>query len=373
MSRHLVADLPARLVRQLEDEAAAEGEPELGLPVPDRPAEPRPDGPTSTRTQVEVIRATLEHELSTRPDLVILGEDVAIEGGVFRATKDLHLKFGLERVIDTPLSENGIVGAAVGMAMAGLRPVVEIMFAGFSYIGIDQVIGHVGRMRWRTRGQVSLPLVIRMPAGGGFASPVEFHSDSPEAMFVHNPGLTVVYPSTAYDAKGLLASAIASDDPVIVFEPILRNHLPEDGVPDEHYTVPIGVAAVRRPGRDLTVVTYGNGVAASLDAADLLADEGIELEVIDLRTLYPFDEDSVLASVRRTGRLLTVHEAALTAGLGAEIAATVAEQALEYLDAPVARVGHADTFWHPGAELESFSMVTPSRIAAAARRIVRGG
>jgi 2-oxoisovalerate dehydrogenase E1 component len=370
LARSTYRTAPPGLARRLRDDAAVLGVPVGDLPETEVPPERRPGGETRRQTIVQAIRETFERELAARPEMVVLGEDVATEGGVFRATQGLLATYGPDRIIDTPLSENGIIGSAVGMAMAGLRPVAEIMFAGFSYIALDQIIGHVARMRWRTRGAVPLPVVIRMAAGGGYGG-LEFHADSPEAVFLHNPGLTVVYPSTAYDAKGLLAAALAGDDPVVMFEPLVRYHVAEDGVPVAPYTVPIGRGVVRRPGRDITIVSYGNAVHTAVEAAAQLAAEGTEAEVVDLRTLYPWDEELVLDSVRRTGRLVTVHESPLTAGVGAEIAATVAERAIHHLDAPIARVGHPHTPWTPGGLHEELSLVSPQRIAAAVRGVLR--
>ncbi len=370
LARSTYSAAPASLARRLHTDAVVLGVPVGDLPVAEIPPERRPEGETRQQTLVQAIRETFERELAARPEMVVLGEDVATEGGVFRATQGLLATFGPDRVIDTPLSENGIIGSAVGMAMAGLRPVAEIMFAGFSYIALDQIIGHVARMRWRTRGSVSMPIVIRMAAGGGYGG-LEFHADSPEAIFVQNPGLTVVYPSTVYDAKGLLAAALAGEDPVIFLEPLVRYHVPEDGVPVQPYTVPIGRGVVRRPGRDVTIVSYGNAVHTALEAATQLAAEGTDAEVVDLRTLYPWDEELVVESVRRTGRLVTVHESPVTAGLGAEIAATVAERAIHHLDAPVGRVGHPHTPWTPGGLHEELSLVSPERIAAMVRSILR--
>jgi pyruvate dehydrogenase E1 component beta subunit len=371
MARNLYAKLPKRLVEQIHDEELAGGEalteflPEEVL-VPGEEVEPR--GETAKMTMVEALRAALAHGMQERPEMVVLGEDVGLEGGIFRVTDGLLERYGEPRVIDTPLSETGIVGTAVGMAMAGLRPVAEIMFGGFLYPAMDQLITHLARMRWRTRGGLPMPVVVRVAVGGGHLG-AESHSDSPETLLVHVPGLLVVCPSTPYEAKGLLAAALESDDPVLFLEPTGLYHQRQDAVPVAHYRIPIGRGRVARPGSDVTVVTYGNGVAASLEAAAALEREVTSCEVIDLRTLYPWDEDLVLSSVERTGRLVTVHEAPVTLGMGAEIVATVAEKGAYALTAPVARVGHADLHWGP-LLLERYSVIPPERVAAAVRRVV---
>ncbi len=329
-------------------------------------AEEAQDGETTRMSMVEAIRTALGDAMETRPETVILGEDVATEGGVFRATEGLLARFGASRVIDTPLSETGILGSSVGMAMAGLRPVAEIMFSGFVYIGLDQIIGHFARMRWRTQGKVAMPIVVRFGAGGGHQGH-EFHSDHTEALFAQVPGLTIVYPSNPYDAKGLLAAALESEDPVLFYEPILQYNRTAEGVPVEPFTVPIGRAKVARAGSDATIVTYGNTVPTSLEAAALVDAEGISVEVIDLRTLLPWDEATVLASVEKTGRLITVHEGAISSGFGAEIVSTVSEKAIYSLLAPPERVGHADVHWGI-VQMEGYSVIPADRIAAAVRR-----
>ena len=274
-----------------------------------------PDGPTSRWTMAQAINAALFEIMERHQDTVVMGEDVGMTGGVFRITEGLRDRFGAERVIDTPLSETGIAGTAVGMAIGGVRPVVEIQFDGFVYPAFDQIVSHMARFRFRTRSNVSLPIVVRWPNGGGIA-PHEFHGDSPEAYFVHTPGLTVVIPSTAVDAKGLLAAAVESPDPVLFLEPKVLYRAGREDVPTGYYTLPIGRARIRRTGNDATVVTYGGMVRVAMAAAEGLAAEGVDCEVIDLRTLKPWDQETVLESVRKTGRLVLVQEPPRTAGDG---------------------------------------------------------
>lgn len=266
-------------------------------------------------------------------------------------------------MIDTPLSETGIVGTAVGMAAAGARPVAEIQFDGFVYPAFDQIVSHLARFRFRTRGYVEMPVVVRWPNGAGIRAH-EFHGDSPESYFMHTPGLVVVVPSTPTDAKGLLAAAIESPDPVIFLEPKVLYRSMREEVPADSYTLPIGRARVRRPGGDATVVTYGGSVPAALSAADILAEDGVECEVIDLRTLKPWDRGTVLESVEKTSRLVLVQEPPRTAGPAAEIAAVVAEEALYSLDAPIMRVAGFDAPW-PQFATEHHALITPERVVSA--------
>ena len=381
---HLFSRMPeslaAQLRRQQQDTGAAVTAPgalwsDANQPSPGEDAAGaagQGDAAATTRRMdmTEALRVTLHSAFERDPTLVTLGEDVGLEGGVFRVTEGLQEHFGAERVIDTPLCETGIAGTAVGMAMAGVRPVAELEFAGFAYPAFDQVIGHIARIRWRYRGHLTAPVVVRMPVGTNLGN-YEFHTDSPEAFFVHAPGLVVAYPSTPYDAKGLLESALTGEDPVVFMEPIcLYRGLKED-VPVEPYMIPFGKARTLRTGEHVTVVTWGPPVHKALEAADTLADEGVSTEVIDLRTLYPWDTEAVLGSVERTGRIVVVHEAQTTAGLGAEIVATVSEQALYCLEAPPVRVAHMDVFWGP-TRLEPHSMITPQRIAAGVRRTLEG-
>jgi len=371
--RHLFEKLPKLIVDQLWAE-----EDDLGLPrstfskddLWNIDAESQVAGATERLDLTQALNRTLDRAFKNDPRLITLGEDVGLEGGVFRVTEGMQQTFGQDRILDTPLSETGIVGTAVGMAMAGLRPIAEIEFAGFVYPTFDQIVGHVARIRWRYRSEMTCPMVIRLPIGTAIDS-LEFHCDSPEAYFVHAPGLTVVYPSGPYDAAGLLAAAIESNDPVLFFEPInLYRGLTEE-VPVVDYTIPIGRARVRRHGDDVTLVTYGSMVHRCDAAAELLAAEGISSEVIDLRTLYPWDQDTVLSSIEKTGRLVTVHEANLTNGFGAEVLATVVEKAAYHLESPPVRVGHLDNFWGP-TQLEPHSAISPERIASAARRAMKG-
>ena len=371
--RHLFDRIPPILVDQLHREQDDLGEPRTEF-TPDEiwtvGDEPTPSGPTQRMDLTEALNAALMHGFAEDPRQVALGEDVALEGGVFRVTEGMLDRFGDGRVVDTPLCETGIVGTSVGMAMAGLRPVAEMEFAGFVYPAFDQVIGHVGRIRWRYRGHLTSPVVVRLPVGTGIDA-YEFHTDSPETYFAHAPGLTVVFPATPYDAKGLLATALASPDPVMFFEPIALYRGLYDEVPVEHYEIPIGRAAVRRAGTDVTIVTWGPPIHEADKAAAALADEGISAEVIDLRTIYPWDRETVLESVEKTGRLVVAHETHLTGGFGAEVVATIAEEAAYSLETPPVRVGHMDVFWGP-TRLESYSVISADRIAAGARRAVRG-
>lgn len=370
---HLFDRIPHSLLDQLHQEQLDMGETPTEFP-PEQVwtigEEPSPGGETKRLDMTEALNAVLTDAFARDDKLVALGEDVGLEGGVFRVTEGMYDTYGSDRVIDTPLCETGIVGTAVGMAMAGLRPVAEMEFAGFVYPAFDQIIGHVGRIRWRYRGHLTAPVVVRLPVGTNLGN-YEFHTDSPESYFIHSPGLVVVYPSTPYDAKGLMESALASPDPVVFLEPIpLYRGLKED-VPLEPYELPIGRAVVRKPGTDVTVVTYGPPMHESVKAAEALEAEGISAEVIDLRTLYPWDTETVMASVEKTGRLVVAHETHITGGFGAEIAATIAEKGAYHLEAPPVRVGHMDVFWGP-AQLETFSMITSDRIAAGIRRCVAG-
>jgi pyruvate dehydrogenase E1 component beta subunit len=281
---------------------------------------------------------------------------------VFRITEGLQSTYGEERVIDTPLNESGIVGAAIGMALAGARPVAEIQFDGFVYPAFDQIVSHLGRFRFRTRGNSSVPVVVRFPSGAGIGAH-EHHCDSPEAYFVHAPGLVVVCPSTPIEAKGLLASAMTGEDPVIFLEPKVLYRAGREDVPVEHYTLPIGRARVRREGTDLTLVTYGGMVPVALEAADQVSES---IEVIDLRTLFPWDRETVLASVRKTGRLLLVQEPQGSAGVAADVAAVVAEKALYDLEAPIVRVTGFDVPW-PQFAIEKHALIDAQRVVAGIR------
>ena len=296
----------------------------------------------ATKTLIQAITEALRLEMRRNPDVVILGEDVGRNGGVFRATDGLQAEFGEERVLDTPLCESGIIGAAVGMALYGLRPVPEIQFMDFIYPAFDQIVSELAKMRYRSGGQYTAPVVIRTPYGGGIKGG-HYHSQSTEVLFTHTAGIKVVIPSDPYDAKGLLIQAMRQDDPVLFMEPKALYRKAKMEVPDEDYVVPFGKAVVRREGTDMTLVAWGAMVGVCLEAAQRAADDGISCEVLDLRTLVPLDEEAVLESVKKTGRMIVVHEAQRTSGFAGELTAIVAEQALEYLEAPVLRVTGFDT------------------------------
>ncbi len=290
----------------------------------------------------QALNQALRYEMSRDERVVILGEDVGKRGGVFLITEGLYEEFGPERVIDTPLAEAGIIGVAAGMAMNGLRPVAEIQFADFIFGGFDQIVSNVAKMRYRTGGQFGVPMVIRAPFGGGVKGG-QFHSQSPEAYFIHTAGLKVVTPSTPSDAKGLLISSIRDEDPVIFFEPKRIYRTVKEDVPNGDYTVPLGKARVAREGADVSIITYAATVHDSLSAAEKSKYEGIDVEVLDLRTLLPYDKDAISATVRKTGRVVIVHEAPKICGFGAEIAAFIAERELLSLEAPVIRVTGYDS------------------------------
>jgi 2-oxoisovalerate dehydrogenase E1 component beta subunit len=296
-------------------------------------------------TMAKALNAGLRRALEADPKVVLAGEDIGKLGGVFRVTEGLQKDFGEDRVIDSPLAESGIIGTAVGMAIRGYRPVCEIQFDGFVYPAFDQIVSQVAKLRYRTRGAVTMPLVIRIPSGGGIGG-VEHHSESPEAYFAHTAGLKVVTCSTPVDAYWMIQQAVASDDPVIFLEPKRRYH--EKGEVDESATpLPLHAAAVRRPGLDATLIAYGPMVKTCLDAATAAADEGRDLEVIDLRSLSPLDLAVVAESAQRTGHVVVVHEAPMNVGLGAELAARISEQCFYSLEAPVLRVGGFDTPYPP--------------------------
>ncbi|WP_338726873.1 alpha-ketoacid dehydrogenase subunit beta [Haladaptatus sp. DJG-WS-42] len=315
---------------------------------------------TQNLTLVQAVRDGLKGEMERDDDVIVMGEDVGKNGGVFRATQGLWDEFGDDRVIDTPLAESGIVGSAIGMAAYGMKPVPEIQFLGFIYPAFDQIVSHAARLRTRSRGRYTCPLVVRAPYGGGIRAP-EHHSESKEAFFAHEPGLKVVVPSTPYDTKGLLASAIRDPDPVIFLEPKLIYRAFREEVPNETYTVPLGKAATRREGTDVSVFTWGAMTRPTLEAADELSEEGIDVEVIDLRTLSPLDDEAILESFKKTGRAAVVHEAPLSGGLGGEIAATIQEEALMYQEAPVKRITGFDTPF-PLYALENYYLPQVARI-----------
>jgi len=319
-------------------------------------------------TYLEAIRQGLREEMERDPSVFLLGEDIGILGGAFRVTSGLLEQFGERRVMDTPLSEAGLVGAAIGAALMGLRPVAEIQYIDFITCAFDQVVNFAAKCRYRWGAAV--PLVIRGPCGGGVhAGP--FHSQNPEAWFVHVAGLKVVAPATAYDAKGLLKSAIRDNDPVIFLEHKALYRRIKGEIPAEDYTVPLGQAAVFRPGSDLSIITYAAMVYVAEQAAETLAQEGISAEILDLRTLLPLDEEAILASVRKTARVIILHEAPLTGGVGGEIAARISEKAFDCLDAPVVRITAPDTPVPYSPPLENAFLPSAARIVEKARWLCR--
>ncbi len=317
---------------------------------------------------VEAVNMALGRAMAEDERVVVFGEDVGVDGGVFRATDGLLNRFGNERVLDTPLAENVIAGLAVGLAAQGFRAVCEIQFMGFIYPVIDQMVNHAARLRYRTRGRLTCPMVLRAPFGGGVHAP-EHHSESTEAMFAHIPGLRVVIPSSSTRAYGLLLAAIRDPDPVIFLEPKRIYRAPKHEVEDDGAALPLDVCYTLREGKDLTFVTWGAMTVETLAAADRLAERGIAAEVIDVATLKPLDMDTILASVEKTGRCVIVHEAALTGGFGAEIAARLAEKGLLSLMAPVERVAGYDTVM-PLPRLEAHYMPNEDRVLAAAKRVL---
>lgn len=322
-------------------------------------------------TLVEAVNLALARALAEDPNVVVFGEDVGVNGGVFRATVGLQRRFGPERVMDTPLSESLIGGLCVGMAAQGLRPVGEIQFMGFLYPCLDQLVNHASRMRNRTQGRLSCPMVLRTPHGAGIRAP-EHHSESTEAMLAHIPGLRVVMPSSPERAYGLLLAAIRDPDPVVFLEPTRIYRASKSTVEDNGEALPLDVAFVLREGRDVTLISWGAMVKETLAAADELAAQSIGAEVLDLATLKPYDEEAVLASVAKTGRCVIVHEAARTGGFGAEIAALIAERGLLSLLAPVIRITGYDTVV-PLPRLEQHYLPSVGRIVAAAREVCRFG
>ena len=323
------------------------------------------------RTLVEAVNLALGRAMADDPNVVVLGEDVGVNGGVFRATVGLQQRFGPDRVVDTPLSELLISGLCVGMAAQGLRPVGEIQFMGFLYPCIDQLVNHASRLRHRTQGRLTCPMVLRTPHGAGIRAP-EHHSEATEAMLAHIPGLRVVIPSSPERAYGLLLAAIRDPDPVIFLEPTRIYRAAKGDVEDDGEALPLDVAFVLKEGRDVTLISWGAMVKETSAAADLLAEEGIDAEVIDLATLKPYDEETVLGSVSKTGRCVIVHEAARTGGFGAEIAALVAERALLSLLAPPIRVTGYDTII-PLPRLEQHYMPSVDRIVSATRQVCQFG
>lgn len=327
-----------------------------------------PEPTTERLTIAQAVRDAMQDEMERDDQILVLGEDVGVDGGVFRATDGLIERFGPERVIDTPLAESAIIGASIGLAATGFRPVAEIQFMGFVYPAVNQILAHAARMRNRTRGRVGLPMVIRMPYGGGIHPP-EHHSESYEAIFAHTPGIKVVVPSSPYDAKGLLVASIRDDDPVLFMEPKKIYRAFREEVPVEPYTVPLGQAAVSREGRDVTLISWGAMVRVCLDAADALGHDDISAEVIDLRTLNPLDRETMIESVVKTGRAVVVHEAPRTAGFGAEIVALINEHALLQLEAPVGRVAGFDVVF-PLSKLESHYLPSRRRVVEAVQQVM---
>ena len=315
---------------------------------------------------VQAVNVALKRAMDDDPRVLVLGEDVGIDGGVFRATEGLFQKYGEGRVLDTPIAEASIAGVSIGLAAQGFRPVAEIQFTGFAYACIDQMINHASRLRSRTRGRLSCPMVLRAPAGGGIKA-IEHHSESPEAMFAHIPGIKVVMPSSPARAYGLLLSAIRDPDPVVFLEPTRLYRAAREDVSDDGNALPLERCFTLRPGRDLTIVSWGAMIREVLEAAELLATENIEAEIIDVATLKPLDGATILTSVERTGRLVVVHEAPMTCGYGAVIAARGCGGAITSLLAPVERVTGFDTMM-PYLRSEAYYMPNVAAILAAARR-----
>ena len=318
---------------------------------------------------IEAVRQALREEMSRDPMVFVMGEDVGQRGGVFLATQGLLEEFGGSRVIDTPLAEASIMGIALGAAFRGMRPVPEVQFSDFVWPSVNQLVGEAARACYGTNGALSVPMVVRIPYGGGIRGGL-FHSQNVEALFFHTPGLKVIAPSTPYDAKGMLKSAIRDNNPVICLEHKKTYRLVRGEVPEEEYTIPLGVAEVKRAGANITTVSYGLMLHYCLEAAALVAQEGLDVEVVDLRTLKPLDVPTVLESVKKTGRLLVVHEDNVTGGVGAEVAALAAGEAFEFLDAPVTRLCGPDVPTMPFAQtLEDAYMPNVERIAESMRTL----
>lgn len=320
-----------------------------------------------TLTYLEAIRQGLWEEMERDPDVFLIGEDIGVYGGAFKVTAGFLERFGERRVVDTPICESGIAGAAIGAALMGLRPVAEMQFADFISCAYDQITNFAAKCRYRWGAKV--PMVVRAPAGGGIHGG-PFHSQNPEAPFVHTPGLKVIEPATAYDAKGLIKSAIRDNNPVLFFEHKALYRRIKEEVPEGEYTVPIGKARVAREGRDLTVITYGAMVWEALQAAETLAGEGVSMEVIDLRTLLPLDEEAILASARKCSKVIVLHEDTRTGGLGAEISAIITEKAFDSLDGPVLRITAPDTPVPFSPPLEEAFLPNAAKVLEAARRLL---
>ncbi len=318
---------------------------------------------------IEAVRQAMYEEMKRDSRVIIIGEDVGLRGGVFLATDGLQQEFGEERVIDSPLAEASIVGIAAGAAFKGMRPIAEIQFSDFVWPAANQLIGETARACYGSNGALSVPMVVRIPYGGGIHGGL-FHSQNVEAIFFHTPGLKVVAPATPYDAKGLLKSSIRDNSPVVFIEHKKTYRLVRGEVPEEEYLLPIGVADVKRSGTDISLMTYGLVLHYCLEAAEILAEEGVSVEVVDLRTLKPLDRQAILDSVKKTGKALIVHEDNVTGGVGAEISALLAEEAFEHMDAPIMRVCGPDVPTMPfSTPLEDAYMPDPERIAAALRKL----
>ena len=368
--RHGFHKIPRHVVDQLHAMQEAHGEQPTDFDESDIWQVGRdhlPSGATVSWTMAEAINAALDEAMAADDEVIVLGQDVGVSGGVFRVTEGLLDSYGEDRVIDPPLNESGIVGSAIGMALAGARPVAEIQFEGFVYPAFDQIVSHLGRYRYRTRSNSSVPVVVRFPSGAGIGAH-EHHCDSPEAYFMHAPGLVVICPSTPIDAKGLLAAALEGKDPVIFLEPKVLYRAGREEVPTEHYTLPIGRANVRREGNDLTLVTYGAMVPVAIKAAESV---DASVEVIDLRTIFPWDRETVLESIAKTGRLLLVQEPQGSAGVAAEVAAVAAEYAAYDLAGPIVRVTGCDGPW-PQFAIEGHALIDTPRIVAGIDQTVAG-
>ncbi|MFA4830099.1 MAG: alpha-ketoacid dehydrogenase subunit beta [Thermodesulfovibrionales bacterium] len=313
---------------------------------------------------VQAINLALKEEMQRDKDVLLLGEDIGKDGGVFRVSEGLLEQFGPERVIDTPLAESGIVGAAIGMAVYGLRPVAEIQFMGFIYPALDQIFSHASRIRSRSRGRFTCPLVVRAPYGAGIKAP-ELHSESTEALFCHMPGIKVVVPSSPYNAKGLLISSIRDPDPVIFLESTRLYRSIKEEVPEGEYAMPLGKARFVQEGKDVTLIAWGSMLQRTLKAV-----EGIDADIIDLMTLSPFDEETIFKSVKKTGRVVIIHEAPKTCGFGAELSATIAEDAMLYLKAPIIRITGFDAVM-PFSKLEDYYMPTVERIKKGIQEVMK--
>jgi len=319
------------------------------------------------RTMVESIRSTLRDMMAEDDRIILLGEDIGVNGGVFRATEGLIEEFGSERVIDTPLNESGVLGFSIGLALNGLMPVPEIQFIDFIWPGFDQIMSELSKFRYRSGGLFEVPVTIRAPYGGGVGGAI-YHSQSPEAYFTHTPGMKVVVPSGPHDAKGLLVSSIRDPDPVLFMEPKRLYRAFREEVPDEEYSIPVGKAKIARKGSDVTVLSYGSMLHVALDSAEEASEkQGIECEVVDLRTLMPLDIETIEESVTKTGRVVSVTEAPKTTGFGAELSALVAEKWIEYMEGPIVRVAGFDTPF-PFVQEEDY-LPTPARVLEGIQRV----